>query len=102
MDQVGRIRKTKYGNYYATSVGLIVEKIGEKHQIVEAKNGANGFLRVIIKGIRNAHTANVHRLIAEAFVDNPNNYSFVKHKDGDKTNNNSDNLEWVKNHKDTK
>lgn len=36
----------------------------------------------------------VHRLIAEAFIPNPDNLQFINHKDEDKTNNNIDNLEW--------
>lgn len=37
----------------------------------------------------------VHRLVAEYFCDNPNNYTIVHHKDGDKHNNQASNLEWV-------
>lgn len=37
----------------------------------------------------------LHRLVAEYFCDNPNNYTIVHHKDGDKHNNQASNLEWV-------
>lgn len=36
----------------------------------------------------------IHRLVADAFLDNPSGYRCVNHKDEDKTNNKVDNLEW--------
>ena len=36
----------------------------------------------------------IHRLVAEAFIPNPNNYNIVNHKDENPNNNHVDNLEW--------
>lgn len=36
----------------------------------------------------------IHRIVAKLFIPNPNNLQFVNHKDGNKSNNCADNLEW--------
>lgn len=53
-----------------------------------------GYLKVVLckNGIR--YYKIVHRLVAEAFIPNPNNYPEVNHRDEVKFNNNVENLEW--------
>lgn len=43
-------------------------------------------------GVRKGCT--IHRLVAEAFIPNPDDLPQVNHKDGNKANNSADNLEW--------
>ena len=53
-----------------------------------------GYIAVMLSKNRKSKLALVHRLVAMAFVDNPNNYSIVNHKDENQQNNHVDNLEW--------
>ncbi len=52
---------------------------------------ANGYRQVNL-GKNNVHL--VHRLVAQAFIKNPHNYSDVNHKNGNKIDNRVENLEW--------
>ena len=51
------------------------------------------FLAIYIKGKRVA-VRYIHRLVAQLFIDNPNNYNIVEHLDADATNNHYSNLAW--------
>lgn len=44
-------------------------------------------------GVKRRLTSSIHRLVAMAFIDNPNNLDVVIHKDGNKENNTKSNLE---------
>ncbi len=54
----------------------------------------NGYLSVNLFKDGACKHAYIHRLVAEAFINNPDNLKEVNHKDCDKTNNSVSNLEW--------
>lgn len=53
-----------------------------------------GYRRICLTKDKKEKNLFVHRLVAEAFIPNPNNYDFVNHIDGNKLNNCVENLEW--------
>lgn len=66
-------------------------------RILKATVDSKGYLRLRITLNRVKYSYKVHRLVAEAFIPNPDRKPQVNHIDGNKTNNSVANLEWVSN-----
>jgi len=56
--------------------------------------GKHGYVHTSFYKNKRMKLMKIHRLVAQAFIPNPNNYATVNHKDCDKTNNHVSNLEW--------
>lgn len=88
IDNYERYLITIDGNVYDTKrdkfLGTWVDTVGYRQCYLRGLDGKK-------------HGKRIHRLLALAFIPNPENLPQVNHKDGNKLNNNIDNLEWVSN-----
>ena len=81
------------GLYQVSNLGRV--KSERKNRLLKPRLQKNGYLRVNLYDKNSKRsTKSVHRLVAKAFISNPNNLEFVNHKDENKTNNVVSNLEW--------
>lgn len=85
------------GLYQVSNMGRVksLERKGRKSErILKQAVTHDGYLRVGLYAGGKQKTLKVHRLVCEAFHENPDNKPEVNHIDEDKTNNNAANLEW--------
>ena len=83
----------KYKNYLIYEDGRIYSKRFKK--FLTPKKNWDGYHRIQIWENGNCRMVSWHRVVAEAWIPNPENKPFVNHKNGDKTDNRVSNLEWV-------
>lgn len=84
VSSIDRYVMSKCGSY-RLSKGIVMKQYKDKK---------DGYLHINLRNGKLNKVYQVHRLVAEAFIPNPDNLPQVNHKDEDKTNNHVDNLEW--------
>ena len=84
----GRVRSLERSEFIGPYIRL------RKGKIMRQKLTKYGYLEVTLFKNNKPSTKKVHRLVAEAFLPNPDNLPEVNHRDEDKTNNAVWNLEW--------
>ena len=105
MKEIWKPLKGYEGYYEISNLGKVksikrYKKNKSKLQIVEEKilslytNPKNGYVYVYLCKDGKYKNVRLHRLVAENFIDNKNNYPQINHIDGNKTNNVVSNLEW--------
>lgn len=86
------------GKYQISNKGnvksLIDNKGNSRELIRKLRVGKQGYYYVNLFIGCKSKSKKIHRLVAEHFIDNPHNKPCVNHIDGNKLNNNVDNLEW--------
>ena len=98
-----KFKQVIYNNYYTqyliSSFGRVVSTnyrgVAGRIKVLKPKMQNNGYLSLTICVNGKHKTVLIHRLVATAFIKKPNTKVEVNHKDGCKTNNCVDNLEWV-------
>ena len=87
-----------YDGYKIYEDGTIKSNVRNKDKdkyYVMKQQSNNGYKTIMLRSNEGkAKIFRVHRLVAEAFVENPNNYPIINHIDGVKNNNHFSNLEW--------
>jgi len=63
--------------------------------ILKFKITEKGYLWVNLIKNGKSRKNDLHKLVSQAFLDNPNNLAFIEHKDGIWTNNEATNLKWI-------
>ena len=105
MDEIWKDIKGYEGLYQISNFGNVKRLQHEEHNCRQGhrvlkerlKNPSfdkKGYLQVSLSKNNKRITRRVHRLVAEVFISNPNEYPMINHKDENKTNNNVNNLEW--------
>ena len=97
MEEVWKDIKGYEGRYQISNLGNVKSLKYRNQNLVKKLTQRTSNKGYKVVGLTDKGKTNfvlVHRLVAMAFVDNPNDYPIVNHKDENPLNNQADNLEW--------
>ena len=80
-------------NYKISNLGRL--KNIKTNKICKLQKTDKDYLFYKLEGACKKVKIRIHKLVANAFLNNPNNYEIINHKNGDKLDNSVDNLEWI-------
>lgn len=87
-----------FENYEVSNFGRVRKNYkNRKVKYLKPMQTAKGYLVVELWKKSKRKRVKVHRLVAQAFIPNPDDLPQVNHKDMNKKNNNIENLEWITN-----
>ena len=90
-------RILNFENYQIGTDGSIWSLRASVPKRLKPQVKTNGYFTVTLYNKNLKKKCYIHRLVAETFISNPNNYPCINHKDENKSNNNVSNLEWCTN-----
>lgn len=101
MEEIWRPIKGYESLYEVSNLGRVKSlpretnnQYGKEERILKTEKSIKGYVMVSLRKEGKSKLCSIHRLVAEAFIPNPNNLPCVNHIDEDKTNNRVSNLEW--------
>lgn len=95
MKEIWKDIKGYEGKYKVSNLGRVKSKRRNKERIMKPNKSKKGYLRLNFTINYKSKSFQVHRLVAQSFIPNPEKLPEVNHIDGNKLNNNVKNLEWV-------
>lgn len=82
------------GNYLISDNGEVISIKNNYYRILRKRINMRGYYYVNLCNNGKYKSVSIHRIVGKYFVNNPNNYNVLNHIDGNKLNNNFNNLEW--------
>ena len=92
MEEIWRSIDGYEGLYEISNMGRV--KTYRSNKVLKNSVRPRGYLFVTLYNGGTHKSHSIHRLVAQAFISNPNNYPIINHKDGNPSNNIVSNLEW--------